>query len=123
MDKVTFIGHVDLEGCGLGDKGCVELVARVKEAACGVECPIISINLKKNGIGDEGATYLSELMEFPILFYLSYNNLTNVGSDLLLGAILERRRLGLPHADFYCGFNPGIKAATWWEALFPKKDG
>jgi hypothetical protein len=115
--------HIDLEGMGIGDRGCIELVRKVK-AMCGEEepggadCPIISINLKHNGIGDEGATYLAELMGYPILFYLSYNNLTNEGSDLLFGAILERQKRGLPHADFYCGFNPGIKYGTWWEALF-----
>jgi hypothetical protein len=101
--------YIDLEGVGIGGAG--EDVKAMCGEEGGSDCPIISINLKRNGIGDEGAS--------PSSWGTPSSSIShNEGSDLLFGAILERQRLGLSHADFYCGFNPGIKYGTWWETLF-----
>jgi len=114
LASINYRGEINLEGQQLGDQGCRELVKQVKESVKenGGQCLVTSINLKRNDIGDEGASYLVELIQFSMILHLSYNKLTNYGDDLLFEAINERRKQNLPSADFYSGYNPGIK--RWW---------
>lgn len=120
MDEIAFSGHIDLEGKGIGDEGCVELVKRVIKA---IEngSHIKSIRLSKNNIGDDGAYHLARLLEYPILLHLSHNNLTNVGLDILDMPMETRAKMGLPYGNFYYGFNPGIKRPSLLETWFPGK--
>lgn len=121
MDDIRLTGDIDLHGKGIGDEGCEKLVERVLVAIQGGN-QIKSIRLSRNNIGDDGAFHLSRLMEHSIMLYLSFNNLTNVGLDILTGAMEIRRKQGLPYGDFCYGHNPGIIRPSFLEQWFPVFD-
>jgi hypothetical protein len=109
LELIAWRGAIDLEGQNIGDEGC-RILSDLVEIAMENEttCPITSINLKRNNIGDEGARYLAKLMRYPINIYLGDNHLTNVGDDILMDVIQNRRKQNEPRADYFLGRNPGV---------------
>jgi hypothetical protein len=123
MDINTLSGDVRFEGYNLSDSDCEKLMYHLKQSIQynGGICRVKSIHLERNNISDVGATFLTELLEYPIILYLGYNKFTYDGIRLLSDTVLTRQRLGLIHGDFYTGYNPNVQFPSWWEDWFPLK--